>query len=73
MVLTEFNSDLWTPIVERDISGMDRADRDSKRAGYPSTKKFFMEEFEKNEELVWIAKKELERTSGLVVSQLYNT
>lgn len=69
-VSREPGQDLWDPIVNKDATRVYCADRHSGKARYSSSKKIFLEEFEKKNEPVWIAKETLRWTSGLAKSQL---
>lgn len=55
----EFHLDLRNPIVNNDVTKVDRAYRDSGKAKYSLTEMLFVEEFEKMEELDWISKKKI--------------
>lgn len=58
MVSGEFSRDLRNHIANKDIAQVDLVDRDSGKAKYFPSKNLLRAEFEKIEELVWIARKE---------------
>lgn len=65
VVSRKSSQNMRNPIANKDVVEVERAGRCSGKTIFSSTKKIFMTEFEKIKELVWNAKKELRRTSGL--------
>lgn len=56
--------------MNKNVGEVDDEDCESGKARYLSTENLLIEEFEKKEKLVSIAKKELPWTSGLVGTQI---
>lgn len=59
MASRELNQNFWNPIVNMNVTEKNRADRTSVKVRYASSEKLLTEVFEKKEEVVWIAKKDL--------------
>lgn len=60
----EPNRDSQNPIANKNVAKVDLADGDSGKVRYSFTKRLHTAEFERKEEMIWIAEKELLWTSG---------